>query len=91
MVKSPLSMSVEIQRRVSECMRKDRDGTHSMRVTVNPTVLDRLRKEDEAALIALEEEFQGHLTFVSDSHFHMEEFSITNDDNGKVLFTSIEA
>ena len=90
-VKSPLSMSVEIQRRVSECMRKDRIGTHSMRITVNPTVLDRLRKEDESALVELEQKFDGHLTFVSDAHFHMEEFSITNDDNGKVLFSSIES
>ena len=55
-VKSPLSMSVEIQRRVSECMRKDQ-GTHSMRVTINPQVLDRLRREDEQALIELEERF----------------------------------
>jgi ribonuclease G len=90
-VKSPLSMSVEIQRRVSECMRKDRNGTHSMRITVNPQVLDRLRTEDEQALIDMEREFQGHLTFVSDGHFHIEEFSITNDDNGKILFSSIES
>ena len=89
-VKSPLSMSVEIQRRVSEGMRKDRNGTHSMRVTVNPKVLDRLRQEDEQELIELEEQFHGHLTFVSDSHFHMEEFTITNDDNGRVLFSSVE-
>jgi len=91
MVKSPLSMSVEIQRRVSESMRKDRDGTHSMRITVNPTVLDRLRKEDEAALVELEQKFEGHLTFVSDAQFHMEEFTITNDDNGRELFTSVES
>ena len=90
-VKSPLSMSVEIQRRVSESMRKDRNGTHSMRITVNPQVLDRLRKEDEQALIDMEQQFQGHLTFVSDSHFHIEEFTITNDDNGRILFSSIES
>jgi ribonuclease G len=90
-VKSPLSMSVEIQRRVSESMRKDRNGTHSMRITVNPQVLDRLRKEDEQALLDMEQQFEGHLTFVSDSHFHVEEFTITNDDNGKVLFSSIES
>ena len=72
-------------------MRKDRNGTHSMRVTVNPLVLERLRKEDEQALIEMEKEFEGHLTFVSDGHFHIEEFNITNDDNGKVLFTSIES
>ncbi len=90
-VKSPLSMSVEIQRRVSECMRKDRGGTHSMRITVNPQVLERLRKEDEQALIEMEEKFHGHLTFVSDGHFHIEEFTITNDDNGKILFSSVES
>jgi len=90
-VKSTLSMSVEIQRRVSESMRKDRNGTHSMRITVNPQVLDRLRKEDEQALIDMEQQFQGHLTFVSDSHFHIEEFTITNDDNGKILFSSVES
>ncbi|MCF7849553.1 MAG: Rne/Rng family ribonuclease [Kiritimatiellales bacterium] len=90
MVKSTLSMSVEIQRRISESLRKDRNGTHSIRITVNPSVLERLRKEDEAALVDLEAKFAGHLTFVSDAHFHMEEFSITNDDNGKVLFTSVD-
>jgi len=61
-----------------------------MRITVNPAVLDRLRKEDEAALVALEQKFDGHLTFVSDSHFHMEEFTITNDETGQQLFTSVE-
>ena len=55
-----------------------------------PLVLDRLRKEDEQALIEMEKEFEGHITFVSDGHFHIEEFTITNDDNGKVLFTSAE-
>ena len=72
-------------------MRKDRNGTHSMRITVNPQVLDRLRKEDEQALIDMEQKFSGHLTFVSDAHFHIEEFTITNDDNGKILFSSIES
>ena len=88
-VKSPLSMSVEIQRRVSECMRKDQ-GTHSMRVTINPQVLDRLRREDEQALIELEERFHGHLTFVADNGYHIEEFVITNADNGAVLVSTLE-
>jgi hypothetical protein len=58
---------------------------------VSRSSLDRLRKEDEAALVELEQKFDGHLTFVSDAHFHMEEFTITNDDNGKVLYTSVES
>ena len=88
-VKSALTMSVEIQRRVSECMRKD-TGTHSMRVTINPHVLDRLRREDEQALIDLEKEFKGHLTFVADNSYHIEEFTITNTDNDVTLFSTLE-
>jgi ribonuclease G len=82
-------MSVEIQRRVNECMRKD-TGTHSMRVTINPQVLDRLRREDEQALIELEQQFQGHLTFVADNTYHVEEFTIINTDNNATLFTTME-
>ena len=82
-------MSVEIQRRVNECMLKD-TGTHSMRVTINPQVLDRLRSEDEQALIELEQQFQGHLTFVADHSYHIEEFSIINTDNNATLFTTVD-
>lgn len=88
-VKSALTMSVEIQRRVNECMRKD-TGTHSMRVTINPQVLDRLRSEDEQALIELEQRFQGHLTFVADQSYHVEEFSIINTDNNAILFSTLD-
>lgn len=90
-VKSALTMSVEIQRRLSAALRKDRKGIHSMKVTVNPAVLNRLRKEDEQTLIDMEKKFQGHLTFVSDPHFHMEEFTITNDQIKQVVYSSVES
>ena len=86
-VKSALSMSVEIQRRVSECMRKEK-GAHSMRVTINHQILDRLRSEDEEALIALEKQFQGNLTFVADQTYHINDFKITNTENDTVLFNT---
>lgn len=89
-VKSPLTMSVELHRRLSAALRKDRKGLHSMKITVNPTVLDRLRKEDEQTLIDMEQKFHGHLTFVSDPHFHMEEFTITNDQTNQVVYSSVE-
>jgi ribonuclease G len=88
-VRSPLTMSVELQRRLSAALRKDR-GSHSMKITVNPVLLDRLRREDEQALIAMERKFHGHLTFVADQHFHMEEFAITNEENGRVVYSSVE-
>ncbi len=89
-VKSALTMSVELQRRLSAALRKDRKGSHSMKITVNPGVLDRLRREDEETLIAMEKKFQGHLTFVSDPHLHMEDFTITNEQTGKVVYSSSE-
>ena len=61
-----------------------------MKITVNPNVLDRLRKEDEQTLIDMEKKFQGHLTFVADGHFHMEEFTITNEENNRVVYASTD-
>lgn len=89
-VKSALTMSVELQRRLSAALRKDRKGSHAMKITVNPAVLDRLRREDEETLIAMEKKFQGHLTFVSDPHLHIEEFTITNEQTKQVVFSSVE-
>lgn len=86
-IKSALTMSVELQRRLSAALRKNR-GAHAMKITVNPTVLDRLRREDEQALIAMEKKFQGHLTFVADPHFHTEEFTITNEETNRVVYAS---
>ena len=49
-VKSALTMSVEIQRKLSEILKKrPRDESDfQLRIVVHPTVLERLRKEDEA-------------------------------------------
>lgn len=88
-VKSSLTMSVELQRRLSAALRKDK-GAHNMKISVNPTVLDRLRREDEEMLVAMEQKFHGHLTFMSDPHFHMEEFTITNEETKKVIYSSVE-
>jgi len=88
-VKSPLTMSVELQRRLSAALRKNK-GAHSMKITVNPNVLERLRKEDEQTLVDMEKKFHGHLTFVADGHFHMEEFTITNEENNRVIYASTD-
>jgi len=90
-VKSALTMSVALQRRLSAALRKDRKGTHSMKITVNPAVLDRLRREDEQMLIDMEKKFQGHLTFVSDPHLHMEAFTITNEQTHQVVYSSVDS
>ena len=92
-VLSAMSMSVEIQRRIAEAMRRHRasaDKPLPVKITVNPVVLDRLRTEDEAILVEMEEKFHGHLTFVSSQHLHVEEFTIHRNDTGEELYTNIE-
>ncbi len=76
-VKTPESMSVEIQREISRVMSKHQN-IHELRVIVHPQVLDRLRKEDEQLLVDLERRFAGRLAFKSDHTFHFEEFKILN-------------
>jgi len=93
-IKSALSMSVEIQRHIGEVMRKNKsDGQDDLplKITINPQVLDRLRKEDEGDLIALEEKYQGKLTFMSNGNLHLEEFSIQHADTGDELYSTIGA
>lgn len=79
-VKSTLTMSVEIQRKLSEILKKrTRDESDfQLRIVVNPTVLERLRTEDEKLLIALEKRYFGKLSFRADPGFHAEQFKIVN-------------
>jgi ribonuclease G len=79
-VKSALTMSVEIQRKLSEILkRRHRDESDfQLRIVVNPTVLDRLRTQDEKLIIDLEKKYFGKLSFRPDPSFHAEQFKIIN-------------
>jgi len=83
-IKSPESMSVEIQRAITRVMRLH-PGVHELRILVNPQVLDRLKTEDEALLIDLERRFQGRLSFRVNPKFHFEEFKVVNALNEEEL------
>lgn len=86
-VLSTLSMSVRIQRRIIEIMKKQaHKGTMPLRISVNPMIMERLRKEDEQVLIDLEKRCGTQLTFVSDSNIHVEDFRIQNGQTGEVLY-----
>jgi ribonuclease G len=79
-VKSALTMSVEIQRKLAEILKKrSRDESDfQLRIAVHPSVLDRLRNEDEKLLIELEKRYFGKLSFRADPAFHAEQFKIIN-------------
>ncbi|MDD2709201.1 MAG: Rne/Rng family ribonuclease [Verrucomicrobiae bacterium] len=85
--KSSESMSVEIQRRVTEILRKraDRAGELSVRVIVHPEVLERLRKHDQEILLALEQRLSGKLSFRADPAIHREEFKVIDPATGNEL------
>lgn len=79
-VKSTETMSVEIQRKLVEILKKrGRDESDfQLRIVVHPAVLDRLRKEDEKHLIELEKRYFGKLSFRADPAMHVEHFKILN-------------
>src|SRR5579859_6579228 len=79
-VKSALTMSVEIQRKLGEILKKrSRDESDfQLRIVVHPSVLDRLRNEDEKHLIEMEKRYFGKLSFRADPALHAETFKIVN-------------
>jgi len=86
-VKSTVTMSVEIQRKLQELLKKrTRDETDfQLRIVVHPTVLDRLRTEDEKHLIEMEKRYFGKLSFRADTGMHAEQFRIVNVETNEEL------
>jgi len=86
-VKSAETMSVEIQRKLQEILKKRQrdESDFQLRIVVHPVVLDRLRKEDEKILIELEKRYFGRLSFRADGSFHAEQFKVVNVTNGEEL------
>lgn len=89
-VRSPLNMSVDIQRQIAALMRRRKKSEEQvgLQVVVHPTVLDRLRREDEQFLIDLQHRYDGQLSFKSDPTKHMEYFSVLNEKSGEVLYSN---
>jgi len=86
-VKSVVTMSVEIQRKLQEILkRRERDESDfQLRIVVHPTVLERLRTEDEKHLIEMEKRYFGKLSFRADTGMHAEQFKIVNVENNEEL------
>src|SRR5438445_13424915 len=79
-VKSALTMSVEIQRKLGEILKKrPRDESDfQLLIIVHPTILERLRTEDEKHLIEIEKRYFGKLQFRKEPSLHAEQFKIVN-------------
>lgn len=84
LIKSPTSISVEIQRRIRSIIKK-RKKDLNLRVIVHPDVLARLREDDEEFLHEMERKLGGGLSFRADSSLHIETSKIINQDTGREL------
>ncbi len=91
-IKSPLALSVDIQRQVTAIMRKQEKmpGPTDLQILVAPSVMDRLRHEDEAMLVDMQKRYSGKMTFKSEFARHPESFAILDRDN-HVLYATNEA
>ncbi len=91
-VKAARTISVEIQRQITSILRrvkpKDSENGHdelTMRVMLNPTVLERLRSEDEFLLVDIERLYDVKLSFRADPSYHVENFRIINAVTGSEM------
>jgi len=83
-VRSAISMSVLIQRKLQETMRRQRKHTQ-VKVIVHPQILERLKNEDAKILREMEKEYGGELTFRADENLHMEDFKLIDQTSGQEL------
>ncbi len=79
-IKSELTMSVEIQRRLNTVLRSNKGK--EVRVIMHPEILNRLRTEDASLMTELEKRYGKALSFRADDSVHHEEFKLVNPVNG---------
>jgi len=84
-VKTPLTMSVELQRRLISVLGRNKEDQKNLVVVVHPDVMARLRAEDGNLLVDLERRYEARLTFRSDPNFHREQVFIANADNNEEI------
>ena len=86
LVKSVITMSAEIQRRLNSVLRdKKYKDVEAVRVIMHPEVLARLRNEDAVFLQELEEKYKHELSFRADPGLHYEEFRLVDTDTNAEL------
>ena len=84
-VKTPMTMSIEIQRRLNTVIQKHRDSVGDIVVVVNSDVLNRFKSEDAKLLVELERSHSGRLIFRSDPTLNRERFSIIDASTEKTI------
>ena len=89
-VKSTLTMSVEIQRKLVEVLkRRQRDEQDfNLAIIANPDVIERMKVEDEKIFIELEKKYFCKINLKSDAACHLEQYKIINENTNEELMSS---
>jgi ribonuclease G len=84
-VKTPMTMSIEIQRRLNTVIKTSRDQVGDLIVIVNSDVLNRFKQEDAKVLVELERSHSGRLIFRADPTLNRERFAILDAATEKTI------
>ena len=90
-LKSPMAISVEIQRHLTALLKKAdaEKKPFEPKIIVAPQVMQRLRTEDANILARLQKDFNTRLTFVAELHRHPEAFQILDAATAEVLYSQM--
>lgn len=82
-VKTPLTLSVELQRKLASILGRGRPEEKNLVAVVHPDVMNRLKTEDGELLVDLERRFEARLTFRTDPSFTREQIVVSRADTGE--------
>ncbi|MCQ2379671.1 MAG: Rne/Rng family ribonuclease [Victivallaceae bacterium] len=84
-VKSVVTISAEIQRKLNSVVRNSKFKNIPVRVYVHPAVLERLRSEDAGLLDEMERKYHHELSFRADPDLHLESFRLVDPETDTEL------
>ncbi len=84
LVKSDVSVSVEIQRRLNELLARRKPG-QKITIVVHPHILERLKNEDSRVFDDLQKDSRCEFTYVSEPKMHIEAFRLLDTVSGQEL------
>ena len=85
LVKSAVTMSAEIQRKLNSVLKNKSNKNVPVRVFMHPDILARLRNSDAKLLEDIEKRHTNDLSFRADPTLHYEEFRIVDAVTGSEL------
>ncbi len=84
-IKTPITMSVELQRRLSSVLPRLPEADRDLLVVIHPDVMNRLRTTDDQILVDLERKYLARMTFRTDPNYTREQFLVADAKTGEEI------